>query len=68
MKRHRKEGTVGGSDTNSEAEADSDSSIPTKPSDNSRMLRHRVAIKGVTLQDVLTHLRNFVTGIACIHN
>jgi hypothetical protein len=46
MKRLRKEEMVGGSGTNAEAEADSDSSISTKPSDNSRMPRHRVAIKG----------------------
>jgi ATP-dependent RNA helicase DDX52/ROK1 len=46
MKRDRKEETVGGSDTNAEAEADGDSSIPTEPSDSSRMPRQRVTIKG----------------------
>jgi hypothetical protein len=46
MKRRRKEEMAGGSDTNAEAEADSDSSIPTKPCDSSQLPRHRVAIKG----------------------
>ena len=45
-KRHRKEDVVGALDADTEAEADSASSIATKPSGNSPLPRHRVTIKG----------------------
>lgn len=46
VKRRRKEETASGSDADAEAEGDDDGSITTKPSDDSRMPRHRVTIKG----------------------
>lgn len=46
MKRHRKEEMASGSDADAEAEADDNGSVTTKPSDESRMPKHRVTIKG----------------------
>ncbi|KAH9994426.1 P-loop containing nucleoside triphosphate hydrolase protein [Russula vinacea] len=57
MKRHRKEEIASGSDADAEAEADDNGSVTTKPSDESRMPKHRVTIKGKMPQDLMDNLK-----------